>query len=133
MTDPAERLCADHTVRDHHASAVDTRPLLRAVIAAAPGLLFGAAILFAGALFLDWERAGIDVAGVVRAEGGRTGWAGWGGAGGDCALAIIALELARRRRRGAHPVAVLLLAFGMVAATLAAIAGTDRGVQVAAV
>jgi hypothetical protein len=53
-----------------------------------------ALLTFLGALFLDWQRVTVDVAGVVHVEETTIGWNGWGFLAGLIALALLTLMFA---------------------------------------
>jgi hypothetical protein len=51
----------------------------------------GASILFLIDLFLDWQKAAVQVAGVVNVESTASGWDGWGVLAGVLALLVVGL------------------------------------------
>ena len=51
----------------------------------------GASILFVIDLFLDWQKAAVQVAGVVNVESTASGWDGWGVVAGVLALLVVGL------------------------------------------
>ncbi len=79
----------------------------------------GASVLFLLDLFLDWQKAAVQVAGVVNVESTASGWDGWGVVAGVLALLLVGLAF-KGLALGAF-----VAALGMLAATaIGAFTGT---------
>jgi hypothetical protein len=89
-------------------------------------------LLLLADLFLPWQKASVDVVGVVQAEANNPGWKGWGGVAGVLALVLLAL-LGRRRRQGGevktrHELLECLLGVGVFGAAALAVFTGDAHV-----
>jgi hypothetical protein len=95
--------------------------------------MLGAALAFIIALFLDWHRTSVDVAGVAQVRVETSGLSGWGWLAGAAACALIVVNLNHlRARKEIDPVlgiADLLLAVLMACATVAVVFSGSSGVQ----
>jgi hypothetical protein len=95
-----------------------------------------ASALLVGDLFLGWQRASVEVAGVVDVESTSMGWSGWGFSVGLLALLIMVVALAQLRGTRTverHALTAGVLALGLLAATLLAVFSGDATVDVAGV
>ena len=75
------------------------------------------AFLFVLDLFLDWQKADIDVAGVVSVHAASSGWAGWGVVAGILAIAVIVAAVTRRAAWTLGLAAAMLVATALLAFT----------------
>jgi hypothetical protein len=85
-------------------------------------------------LFLGWQRASVEIAGVVQTEASSMGWGGWGSFVGLFALLIfiVALrDLGGNETTAHHLATVGILPFGLLASTLLAVFTGDASVNVA--
>jgi hypothetical protein len=78
----------------------------------APYIAGGAALLFVFDLILDWQKATVEIAGVVDLESATSGWSGWGVAAGLLAIAVIVLAITRLA------IGTAVAAAGMLVATV---------------
>jgi hypothetical protein len=85
-------------------------------------------------LFLDWQRAYVEIAGVVQTDASSIGWGGWGSAVGVFALLILVValrDLGGHDTTAHHLVAVGLLPLALLASTLLTVFTGDSSVNVA--
>lgn len=75
------------------------------------------AFLFVLVLFLDWQKADVEVARVVSIHATSSGWAGWGFVAGILAIAVIATAATRRAAWTLGLAAAMLVATVLTAFT----------------
>ena len=106
---------------------------MKSLKGAATIAMLGGALAFIIALFLDWHRTSVEVAGVAQVHVETAGLSGWGWLAGVAAFALIVVNLNHlRARKEIDPVlgiADLLLAVVMVCATVAAVFSGSSEVQ----
>lgn len=93
-----------------------------------------ASSLLVADLFLDWQRAHVEIAGVVQTDTSSMGWGGWGSAVGVFALLILVValrDLGGHDTTARHVVAVGLLPFALLASTVLTVFTGDASVDVA--
>jgi hypothetical protein len=93
-----------------------------------------ASSLFVGDLFLDWQRASVDIAGVIQTESSSMGWGGWASAAGLFAVLIVIValrDLGGHETTANHVLAVAVLPIGLLVATALAVFTGDANVDVA--
>jgi hypothetical protein len=110
---------------------------VRSLAGASAATMLGATTAFVVALFLDWHRTAVEIAGVTTVQVDEPGWNGWGWLAGSAAISLLALTFTRLMR-GAEldptfGIAPLVLGVVMLSATVAAVFAGSADVQVGTV
>ena len=99
-------------------------------------IAFAASLLFLIDLSLGWQRASVEIGGVVDVDATSSGWNGPGLVAGMLAIVLIVLalgEIGGRSAAARHVLAAALVPVALIATTAFAVFGGDASVDTSAV